>query len=51
MDYFSPSLSKFISTVYTSYTYVEGTENEEVENSVYIRDFDSDKWREPLTEV
>lgn len=51
MDYFSLNLSKFISTVYTSYTYVEGTENEEVRTSVYIRDFGSDEWREPLIEV
>lgn len=51
MNYFSPNLFKFVSTVYTSYTYVEGTENEEIGNSIRIRDFGSDEWREPLIEV
>lgn len=51
MDYFSPNLSKFISTVYISYTYAEGTENEEIGNHIRIRDFGSDEWREPLVEV
>lgn len=53
MDFYSPNFSEFISTVYTSYTYAEGTENDEIGiiNHIHIRDFGSDKWREPLIEI
>ena len=45
--YFSLHDFKFISSVCTSYNYVEGTENEEISDSIRVRDFDSDKWEEP----
>lgn len=38
-------------TVYASHSYLQGTENKEVESSIRIRDFGSDEWREPLIEV
>jgi hypothetical protein len=50
-EYFSLNALKFISTVYTSYSYLEGTENEEIGSSILIRDFGSDEWRQPLIEV
>lgn len=49
INYFSFNAIK--PTVYASHSYLEGTENKEVENSIRIRDFGSDEWREPLIEV
>ena len=50
-EYFSPNALNFISTIYTSYGYLESTENEDIGTYIYIRDFGSDEWREPLVEV
>lgn len=50
-EYFSPNALNFISTIYTSYDYLESTENEEIGTYIFIRDFGSDEWREPLVEV
>ena len=49
INYFSFNAIK--PTVYASHSYLQGTENKEVESSIRIRDFGSDKWREPLIEV
>lgn len=49
INYFSFNAIK--PTVYASHSYLEGTENKEVESSIRIRDFDSDEWREPLIEI
>jgi hypothetical protein len=40
-------------TLYPScyYTYIMGSENVEVEDSTFIREWDSDEWKEPLIEV
>lgn len=35
----------------TSYFYQDGAENENVDNNIFIRDFGSDEWRQPLIEV
>jgi hypothetical protein len=50
-EYFSPNALNFISTIYTSYDYLEGTENEEIGTYIHIRDWGSDEWKEPLIEV
>lgn len=34
-----------------SYFYQDGAENKNVDNNIFIRDFGSDEWREPLIEV
>ncbi len=44
-------LSSNVSTIKTSYDYIEVLENREVESSIRIRDFGSDEWREPLIEI
>lgn len=49
VDYIS--LNIFKPTVCTYHSYLEGTENEEIGSSIFIRDFGSDEWREPLIEV
>ena len=41
---------KYLNTS-TSHWYQNGTENENVDNNIFIRDFGSDEWREPLIEV
>jgi hypothetical protein len=49
INYFSFNAIK--PTVYVSHSYLQGTENKEVESSIRIRDFGSDEWREPLIEI